>query len=138
LQVFTNLFAVVTETLRTKPSPTPRRTERLSASDRWEQILREAMECFGDLGFRGTTTRLLAERVGISETALHRYFTSKEALYTAIIDQKMAALDRMVTAPASVEAFSDIYVMVALIFILMLPAAMMIARHAPGKYAPIE
>jgi DHA2 family multidrug resistance protein len=50
----------------------------------------------------------------------------------------MAALDRMVTAQASVEAFSDIYVVVALIFILMLPAGMMIARHAPGKYTPIE
>jgi len=50
----------------------------------------------------------------------------------------MAALDRMVTAQASVEAFSDIYVLVACIFILMLPAGMMIARHAPGKYAPIE
>ena len=36
------------------------------------------------------------------------------------------------------EAFSDAYAFLALLFILMLPLGFMIARHAPGKYAPIE
>jgi len=51
------------------------------------------MACFADLGFRGTTVRGLAARVGLSEAALYRYFPSKEALYAAIIDRKMAAVD---------------------------------------------
>ncbi|MBW1886548.1 MAG: TetR/AcrR family transcriptional regulator, partial [Deltaproteobacteria bacterium] len=71
----------------------PRRAERLSAADRRAQILREAMGCFAELGFRGTTTRILAERIGISEAALYRYFPSKESLYAAIIDQKMTSQD---------------------------------------------
>ena len=81
------------EALHTDPAPGPARAERLSAEDRRDQILHEAMGCFADLGFRGTTTRALAERVGISEAALYRYFKSKESLYAAIIDQKMSSPD---------------------------------------------
>ncbi|MCP4039444.1 MAG: DHA2 family efflux MFS transporter permease subunit [bacterium] len=49
-----------------------------------------------------------------------------------------ASLDRALSAQAAMEAFNDIYVMVAVLFALMLPLGFMIARHAPGKYAPIE
>ncbi|MCP5042838.1 MAG: hypothetical protein GY944_17580, partial [bacterium] len=49
-----------------------------------------------------------------------------------------AILDRALSAQASMEAFNDIYVLVAVIFIAMIPLSMTIARHAPGKYAPIE
>jgi len=69
------------------------RPKRRAAADRRAQILREAMACFAELGFRGTTVRELAGRVGISEAALYRYFASKESLYAAIIDEKMAAVD---------------------------------------------
>jgi hypothetical protein len=41
-------------------------------------------------------------------------------------------------ADAAERSDSDIYVVVALIFVLMLPAGMMTARHAHGKYSPIE
>lgn len=64
---------------------------RKGAESRRDQILREAMECFAAGGFSGTTTRQLAARVGITEAALYRHFPSKEALYAAIIDRKMAA-----------------------------------------------
>ncbi len=92
-----------TEPLASGPPTAPRRAERLSAQDRREQILREAIGCFADLGYHGTTTRVLAERVGISEAALYRYFASKEALYAAIIDQKMAAPD----LPGSLRPAAD-------------------------------
>jgi TetR/AcrR family transcriptional regulator len=80
------------------PSPIPaspggKARTRPAGSDRREQILREAMACFAELGFRGTTVRELASRVGLSEAALYRYFSSKESLYAAIIDHKMAAVD---------------------------------------------
>lgn len=70
-----------------------RARKRPSGADRREQILAEAMACFAELGFRGTTIRELASRVGLSEAALYRYFSSKEELYAAIIDHKMAAVD---------------------------------------------
>jgi len=79
-----------------KPIPTstkPHARKRRSGADRREQILSEAMKCFADLGFRGTTVRGLATRVGLSEAALYRYFSSKESLYAAIIDRKMATVD---------------------------------------------
>lgn len=91
------------------PSPQPisarrrspaRRPQRPSASVRRDQILREAMHCFATNGFRGTTTRELAARVGITEAALYHYFPSKEALYGAIVDSKMEA-------PPIVEALGD-------------------------------
>ena len=88
-------------------TPAPKRVERLSAEDRREQILREAMTCFGDLGFRGATTRLLAERVGISEAALYRYFPSKESLYAAIIDQKMTTPDLLESLRPAAERRDD-------------------------------
>ena len=50
----------------------------------------------------------------------------------------MQSLDRMVFAQSSMEAFNDIYYIVAVLFIAMLPCGMMLARHAPGKFAPIE
>jgi AcrR family transcriptional regulator len=55
--------------------------------------VREAALCFGTRGFRGTTTRDIAARVGITEAALYRYFPSKEAIYAAILDERIAAPD---------------------------------------------
>jgi AcrR family transcriptional regulator len=74
-------------TLRT---PAARRT-RASSVERRDQILREAARCFGTRGFRGTTTRDVANAVGITEAALYRYFPGKEAMYAAILDARMAA-----------------------------------------------
>ena len=74
----------------TPDAPTARRTRRRSAADRRQQIVREAMRCFASNGFRGTTTREIASAVGITEAALYRYFPSKQSLYDAIIDAKIA------------------------------------------------
>ncbi len=73
------------------PPTAGRRVRRRSAADRRQQILREAMRCFASNGFRGTTTREIAAAVGITEAALYRYFPSKQSLYDAIIDAKIAA-----------------------------------------------
>jgi DHA2 family multidrug resistance protein len=50
----------------------------------------------------------------------------------------ISVLGRLVDAQAMVEAFSDAYALIAVLFVLMLPLGLMIARHAPGKHAPIE
>lgn len=75
------------------PQTTPPAARRLPADERRAQILREAAQLFGTHGFKGTTTRDVAARVGITEAALYRYFPSKEAMYAAILDERMAAAD---------------------------------------------
>ena len=74
----------------TSPS-TPSR--RLPADERRAQILREAARLFGSHGFNGTTTRDVATQVGITEAALYRYFPSKEAMYAAILDDRIASAE---------------------------------------------
>lgn len=73
-------------------APTPH-SRRLPADERRAQILREAAQLFGSHGFNGTTTRDVAARVGLTEAALYRYFPSKEAMYQAILDERMARPD---------------------------------------------
>ncbi len=65
------------------------------------------MACFARDGFRGTTVRALAARVGLSEAALYRYFPSKESLYAAIIDHKMAAVDLVAVLRPAAERGDD-------------------------------
>jgi AcrR family transcriptional regulator len=75
------------------PPSQPLPARRLPADERRAQILREAAQLFGSRGFKGTTTRDVAARIGITEAALYRYFPSKEAMYAAILDERMAAAD---------------------------------------------
>jgi DHA2 family multidrug resistance protein len=49
-----------------------------------------------------------------------------------------AALDRMLDAQASLQAFQDAYLGMAILFACALPLVFGVARHAPGKHAPIE
>jgi AcrR family transcriptional regulator len=70
-----------------------RRAPRLAREERRDQIVREALCLFASRGYSGTTTRTIAERVGITEAALYRYFPSKQSLYAEIIDRKMAGPD---------------------------------------------
>lgn len=62
---------------------------RLRAEDRRAQILRAAMRCFAWKGFQGTRIREIAEAVGLTEAALYRHFENKQALYDAIIAEKI-------------------------------------------------
>jgi AcrR family transcriptional regulator len=80
---------------------------RPAAGERRAQILRAAMDCFAARGFRGTTTRDIATRVGITEAALYRHFPSKEALYAAIVEQKMAAPEWMEVVAEAADLGDD-------------------------------
>ena len=80
---------------------------RLPADERRAQILREAARLFGTHGFKGTTTRDVAARVGITEAALYRYFPSKEAMYAAILDARMAAPDLLEPLEPFAQAGDD-------------------------------
>jgi AcrR family transcriptional regulator len=67
---------------------------RLSSLDRRRQILRTASGIFARRGYRGTTTREIAERAGINEALLFRHFPSKEKLYWTLIEEQCNARGR--------------------------------------------
>jgi AcrR family transcriptional regulator len=63
---------------------------RMKGEERRAAIVREAIRLFAENGFRGTTTRKLAEALGVTEPVLYQHFPSKEDLYRAIIETKAA------------------------------------------------
>jgi AcrR family transcriptional regulator len=65
------------------------------------------MRCFASNGYRGTTTREIAAAVGITEAALYRYFPSKQSLYDALIDAKIAGPPIQELAQAAVRDRDD-------------------------------
>jgi AcrR family transcriptional regulator len=54
-----------------------------------QDILKAAMELFGEKGFRGTTTRDLAAKAGVNESIIFRYFINKTELYRAILEEQV-------------------------------------------------
>ena len=59
--------------------------KRLSNAERRKQIIQVAMDLFASRGFKGATTRAIAEAAGVSEAIIFRHFATKEDLYDAII-----------------------------------------------------
>ena len=71
---------------------------RYSSADRREQILEVATGLFAQQGFQGTTTKLIAEKSGVTEALIFRHFPGKEELYWAVIERKIqcaAPLERL-------------------------------------------
>ncbi|MFV0387151.1 MAG: TetR/AcrR family transcriptional regulator [Pyrinomonadaceae bacterium] len=63
-------------------------SSRMPADQRREQILDAAISEFSENGFRGTTTKRVAEVAGVSEALVFKLFATKEDLYSAILDYK--------------------------------------------------
>jgi TetR/AcrR family transcriptional regulator len=61
---------------------------RMTGDARREQILRTAVNLFSQKGFKGTTTKEIANAAGVSEAMVFRHFENKDALYGAILDTK--------------------------------------------------
>lgn len=68
---------------------------RMAGDERRLQILRVAVRLFSHEGFRGTTTKKIAQAAGVSEAMVFRHFANKEELYAAILDHKACSGDSM-------------------------------------------
>jgi AcrR family transcriptional regulator len=69
------------------------RALKLTAQDRRRQIMNVATALFARQGYKGTTTRQIAERARVNEAIIFRHFAHKEDLYWAIIDEKCRAVN---------------------------------------------
>jgi AcrR family transcriptional regulator len=61
---------------------------RMAGEERRLQILAVAVSLFSERGFRGTTTKEIAQAAGVSEAMVFRHFATKDELYAAILDHK--------------------------------------------------
>ena len=71
-------------TIATTEKETPRR-KRLRHAERRETILQAAIEYFSEVGFDGGT-RELAQRIGVKQPLLYKFFPSKEELIRHVYD----------------------------------------------------
>lgn len=60
--------------------------KRLPRAERERLIIEEAVRFFAEVGFEGQT-RALAERLGVTQPLLYRYFTDKDALIERVFDE---------------------------------------------------
>jgi len=74
------------------------------------KILEEALILFAENGYKGTNLRDLATRLGLSKSALYKHYTSKEAIWNALLDkmeayyaEQFGSTERMPLQPKSGE-----------------------------------
>lgn len=77
---------------RTKPKPKARRgagrPPKSEERDTQQAILDAALDVFSSKGFYHATLRDIAAAVGIRDSAIYHYFSSKEALFEAIVTKR--------------------------------------------------
>ena len=92
------------------------RGPRMSAEQRRELVLGEAMAAFAAHGYAGTSTEEVARRAGISQPYLFRLFPTKKALFLALVERcfrrvrdEFAAAAGELTGEEAMMAMADAY-----------------------------
>ncbi len=60
----------------------------MTSEQRRAQIIDAAIALFGRHGFKGTTTRALAEAAGVSEATIFKHFPTKDDLYASTFERR--------------------------------------------------
>ncbi|MGW0395298.1 TetR/AcrR family transcriptional regulator [Streptomyces sp. NPDC003042] len=68
---------------------------RMSADERRESVIRAAMHEFARGGYYGTSTEVIAKRVGVSQPYLFRLFPNKQAIFLAAATRCMEDIRRV-------------------------------------------
>jgi AcrR family transcriptional regulator len=70
-----------------------------------DKILDAALELFAEKGFKSTTTKAIAEKAGLNEVTLFRYFGTKEKIFFDVVDRE--AMVRMSIVSTDLEPSGD-------------------------------
>jgi AcrR family transcriptional regulator len=73
--------------------------EQVKVGKTRDKILEAAIKLFAEKGFSGTTTKEIAEKAGVNEALIFRYFSTKKDLYSAIIEKKISEEPGVVEFP---------------------------------------
>jgi AcrR family transcriptional regulator len=68
-----------------------------------DEVLEVAVRAFNEFGYDATSMGTLAERLGLSKSAVYHHFASKEQLLEAALDQGLGALEGVLTEPGARE-----------------------------------
>jgi AcrR family transcriptional regulator len=79
------------------PAPQPR-GRYAKGVERRQQIVNTATDVFATAGFEGTALKRVADLVGVREATLFHYFTSKQELLTAVLEERDRRSGRDVAA----------------------------------------
>ena len=75
-------------TTNLSPAKAPKSGNRMSGPERRAQIIDAAIALFGRHGFKGTTTKALAQASGVSEATIFKHFPTKNDLYAAAFERR--------------------------------------------------
>lgn len=80
-----------TRTAAAAAAPRPRGRRRAAADlDMRERLLASATQLFGEQGIAATTMAQIAEAAGVTSAMVHYYFTNREKLLDAVVDERIA------------------------------------------------
>lgn len=68
-----------------------------------EGVLDVAVRAFNEFGYDATSMGTLAERLGLSKSAIYHHFPSKTAILEAALDEGLGELEAVLTEPGAVE-----------------------------------
>ncbi|MEO5920402.1 MAG: TetR/AcrR family transcriptional regulator [Pseudolysinimonas sp.] len=65
-------------------------------------VLEIAVNAFNEFGYDATSMGMLADRLGLSKSAIYHHFPSKDAVLEQALDEGLGALEAVLREPASV------------------------------------
>jgi AcrR family transcriptional regulator len=77
-------------------------------TDKKEHIINIAVELFSTKGFEGTSIRELAAKAGVNIAMVNYYFGSKEKLFEALIENKVAYMKGKLEELVANKSLSEI------------------------------
>jgi AcrR family transcriptional regulator len=68
-----------------------------------DEVLEISVRAFNEFGYDATSMGTLAERLGLSKSAIYHHFASKDAVLEAALDEGLGALEGVLTETGALE-----------------------------------